>query len=264
MTNEYPDPALASPLRTTSILHASVLFWEGTLNFMNVDIDSETARNLKPFREKSHRATCRGLLLTLLLCALASTALAQMKPPATESTIWRNGIGDGFQPSVRSLSLEAGVHHGLAEFGSWNAHHMVLFSLSYGHMFGDKKADKPKKRCGNWEWRFELFGGQQYSPTDEWLVGLTPRLRYTFATGTRWMPFIDAGVGVTATGIGPPDLSNTFEFNSQAAVGSHWFVRDDLALTFEARYMHVSCAGISHPNNGVNGVIGMVGLTKFF
>jgi hypothetical protein len=44
----------------------------------------------------------------------------------------------------------------------------------------------------------------------------------------------------------------------------HWFWRDDVALTLEARYMHMSCAGISHPNLGLNSVIGMVGLTWFF
>jgi hypothetical protein len=32
----------------------------------------------------------------------------------------------------------------------------------------------------------------------------------------------------------------------------------------EARYLHVSDAGISSPNFGLNGVMGMIGLTWFF
>jgi hypothetical protein len=69
---------------------------------------------------------------------------------------------------------------------------------------------------GNWEVRGELFGGAQFSPENDWLVGLTPHLRYNFATGTRWIPFIDAGSGVMATSIGLPDLSGTLQFCNAA------------------------------------------------
>ena len=117
---------------------------------------------------------------------------------------------------------------------------------------------------GNWELRGELFSGAQFSPSTESLVGLTPHLRYNLATGTRWVPFADLGAGVSATSIGPPDLSGTFEFNLQANTGVNWFVRDNLALTFEAGYMHLSCAGIHPPNQGLNCVKGLVGITWFF
>ena len=62
----------------------------------------------------------------------------------------------------------------------------------------------------------------------------------------------------------PPDSNKTFEFNLQTGTDVHWFVRDGLAFTFEARYFRLSCAGKSHPNLGLNGKVGMVGLTKFF
>lgn len=78
------------------------------------------------------------------------------------------------------------------------------------------------------------------------------------------IPFVDGGAGVTGTGIGPPDLSGTFEFNLQAGVGIHWFMKENVALTVEARYVHWSCARISDPNLGLNGVTGMVGWTFFF
>ena len=112
---------------------------------------------------------------------------------------------------------------------------------------------------GNWELRGELFTGAQFSPDREWFVGFTPHLRYNFATGTRLIPFIDGGAGVTATSIGPPDLSGTFEFNLQAGGGALYFLSDHLALSVEARYVHWSCAGISDPNLGLNGVTGLLG-----
>jgi lipid A 3-O-deacylase len=117
---------------------------------------------------------------------------------------------------------------------------------------------------GNFEFRAELFGGAQISPDTDWLIGIAPHLRYNFATGSRWIPFIDAGAGVTATGIGPPDLSNTFEFNLQGAIGTQYFIKDNVALTLEARFFHMSCAGLSKPNDGLNAIVGYVGVSWFF
>ena len=120
---------------------------------------------------------------------------------------------------------------------------------------------------GNFEGRLELFGGAQFRPGDDadgWLVGLTPHLRYNFATGSRWIPFLDVGAGVTATGISQPDLSGTFEFNLQASTGVRWFLRDDLVLTGDVRYMHLSWAGIHQPNLGINNVAFFIGMTWFF
>jgi len=190
-----------------------------------------------------------------------SVVLAELSPP--KSTIWQDGVGQGFRSTTHTFSGEAGVGVGMAAFGSTQAHDLALISLSYGHMWGPVLGKDHWYR-GNFEYRLELFGGAQYSPSSEWLVGLTPHLRYNFATGTRWIPFFDAGAGVTATGIEHPDLGGTFEFNLQPGIGMHWFVRDNLALTGEVKYMHMSCAGINKPNRGLNDVIGWIGLTWFF
>ncbi len=190
-----------------------------------------------------------------------SVALSEFSAP--RATIWEDGVGQGFRSTTHTFSSEAGVGVGMAAFGSTQAHDLALISLSYGHMWGPVLGKDHWYR-GNFEYRIELFGGAQYSPSSEWLVGLTPHLRYNFATGTRWIPFIDAGAGVTATSISHPDLGGTFEFNLQPGVGMHWFVRDNLALTGEVKYMHMSCAGIDKPNLGLNDVIGWIGLTWFF
>jgi lipid A 3-O-deacylase len=116
----------------------------------------------------------------------------------------------------------------------------------------------------NLEFRLELFTGARFSPSGEWFVGLTPHLRYNFATGTRCIPLVDGGAGVAATSIGPLDLSGTFEFNLQAGTGIQWFLKDNVALTQEARYVHWSCAGICNPNLGLNRVTGMIGVSFFF
>lgn len=184
-----------------------------------------------------------------------------------QSTIWEDGVvGNGFVRSAQNFTVEAGAAAGMATFGSRQAHDLGLLSVAYGHMLGGVIGRDHWYR-GNVEGRMELFGGMQYHPdvdTDGWLVGLTPHLRYNFATGTRWIPFIDGGAGVTAMGIGPPDVSGTFEFNLQAATGVRWFLRDNLAFTSEVRYYHFSCAGLHHPNLGINNVAFMFGVSWFF
>lgn len=187
-------------------------------------------------------------------------ATLDLKPPG----LWQGGVGDGLLSSVQTIELKAGEALGVAILGSRQAHDLGLASLSYGHMWGGVRGAEDSWYRGNWEIRGELFGGSQFNQSGDWVVGLTPHLRYDFATGTRWVPFVDAGAGVSATGIGSPDLGGTFEFNLQCNAGVHWFMRDHLALTLEAGYLHLSCAGIDNPNLGVNGVTGMAGITWFF
>lgn len=196
--------------------------------------------------------------------ATNSVAVPQLSAP--KPTIWQDGVGSGFAPTAQDFTVEAGATRGVIIFGSRQAHDLGLLSISYGHMLGRVIGGDHWYR-GNFEGRLELFGGMQFHPqvdTDGWLIGLTPHLRYNFATGTRWLPFVDAGAGVTATGIGPPDLSSTFEFNLQATTGVHYFLRDNLALTGDIRFLHVSCGGIHSPNLGINDVACMLGLTFFF
>jgi len=69
------------------------------------------------------------------LAAMAnSVAVPELSAP--KSTIWQDGIGNGFLASAQSVTLEAGVAPGLATFGSRQAHDLALLSASYGHMLG--------------------------------------------------------------------------------------------------------------------------------
>lgn len=233
----------------------------------------------RPVRKHNQKHLLVVVAIGLLLGMAAMTLLAaepQLQPTLTNSFsqsirfpdeptsgVWLNGFGEGFRSSAQSISLEAGSAAGLAILGGRQRHDLALSSLSYGHMLGPVRGED-QWYGGNWELRGELFGGPQYSPNANYVVGLTPHLRYDFATGTRWVPFVDAGAGVSATGIGAPDLSGTFEFNLQGTVGAHWFIRNNLALTAEARYLHLSCAGMNSPNLGLNAVAGMIGLSWFF
>jgi hypothetical protein len=57
---------------------------------------------------------------------------------------------------------------------------------------------------------------------------------------------------------------NKLAFPALSAAGVRWFLKEDLALSVEARYLHLSCAGMDSPNLGLNKVNGMLGISWFF
>ncbi|MBI5384220.1 MAG: acyloxyacyl hydrolase [Verrucomicrobia bacterium] len=217
-----------------------------------------------------------GIIGVVLSAADSDAAVApgvsasQKLPPKTVASlqapkpgIWKDAVGAGFQSSARHVGVTAGAGPGMTVFGTKHAHDIALGGVSYGKMWGDVKGEGHWWR-GNWEWHAELFAGSEFNPRTEYLVGLAPHIRYNFATGTRWVPFLDAGGGVTATDIGKPELGGAFQFNLQPGLGVNYFVKPNLALSAECRWLHLSSARISTPNLGVNTCLFIVGLNWFF
>ena len=177
--------------------------------------------------------------------------------------LWKAGVGEGFNPGAHELELLAGGGVGMAIFGSKHRHDWIAGALQCGWVFTDVLGPDRWYR-GNWELLAEVFGGEQFEPDWAYFVGAAPLLRYDFATGSRWVPFFDFGAGATATDIRNGDLSTTFEFNLQAGAGTHLFLRKDLALTLQYRFIHLSNAGIQFPNLGVNTSTFLLGVSWFF
>src|SRR5208282_3698480 len=71
------------------------------------------------------------LATTNLISGQAVTFASQ--PPG----IWQGVVGEGFRPSVWTLSLEAGPTAGFQAFGGQQDHNLALVSLSCGHMVGE-------------------------------------------------------------------------------------------------------------------------------
>jgi len=182
---------------------------------------------------------------------------------SSDSTIWMKSVGEGFLSGTQTLGVNAGAAYGVMIFGGAERHHLALLSVSRGRMIGDVKGADSWYR-GNWELRGEILGGLQFNSETCWLIGVTPHVRYHFATGAPWVPYADVGAGITLTDIRAPDLGGSFQFNLQAIVGVNYFVRDALAINLEGRYIHLSSLGIYSPNYGVNTIGIFLGVTEFF
>lgn len=147
--------------------------------------------------------------------------------------------------------------------GGRETHDFVLGTAHVGRVMTGVVAEDHWYR-GNWDLMGEFFGGRQLNPNEAYVAGFTPVFRYQFATGTRWVPFLEGGAGLSGTDVGEPDLGSRFEFHLIGGGGLQWFCREKVAATFQARFAHLSNAGIERPNNGVNASVFLLGVTWFF
>jgi len=77
-------------------------------------------------------------------------------------------------------------------------------------------------------------------------------LNYRYDTGGSFVPFIEGGEGIVLTTLDEMNLGGPFEFSSQGGGGIQWFFSRQYALTLDARYRHISNAGIKDQNSGLN------------
>ncbi len=209
------------------------------------------------------------VLLVLFILICVRPAMAAKKADSSShlvsapTNVWVNAVGSGFRKNTLQAGFALGAGFGIKGVGGEGSHDLAVASANLGWVFSDVMCKNAWFR-GNWELVGELFSGAQFSPNDKAIGGLTGLIRYNFATGSRWVPFIEGGAGPCGTGIGKPDLSTTFEFNDQAGVGVHYFFRDNKTLTLQYRFIHLSNAGIEEPNHGLDTQLFLAGMNWFF
>jgi len=176
---------------------------------------------------------------------------------------WPDAVGQNFRTGVQTFNIGTGMTFWTPILGGQEPHDLVLITASYGRFVGPRFGNG-KWYSGQFEVRGEVFAGSQVTTNYDWTVGLTPHLRYHFITDSQWIPYVDVGLGVILTEIEAPDLGDSVQFSEQAAVGVHYFLARDIALNFEGRFIHISSAGMSKPNHGVNTAGPFFGITFFF
>jgi lipid A 3-O-deacylase len=94
-------------------------------------------------------------------------------------------------------------------------------------------------------------------------AGVNPLgLKWIFATRGSVAPYLELGGGTLFTSHEVPSGTSTVNFTSGAAFGMHFLGKH--AWTAEVRYQHISNAGLTTPNPGINTVQVRVGWGKFF
>ena len=187
------------------------------------------------------RLVCLGVL-TVLLGRFAS---AQRRPEqgATEIQLWTAGGHS--------------VPGGRGDTGIWNA------GLRYGWVLTEPHG--PGFLAGRFEYAIEADPAYLiFQPTNTaYGAGLNPlNLKWNFATRGHLVPYLELSGGTLFTTHSVPPGTSNVNFTPSAAFGAH-FLGHKYAWTVEARYLHISNAGLDRLNPGVNTVEIKIGIGKF-
>jgi lipid A 3-O-deacylase len=94
-------------------------------------------------------------------------------------------------------------------------------------------------------------------------AGVNPVVfKWIFAARGHVAPYVELGGGVLYTTHEVPSGTSNINFTPGAAFGLHFL--GERAWSVDLRYMHISNAGLSTPNPGVNTVQVRLGFGKFF
>jgi Lipid A 3-O-deacylase (PagL) len=185
---------------------------------------------------------CLTLCLTLLI---ASPATAQDRPEegGHELQVWTGG-GRSVPGGTKDTSVwNAGVRYG------W------ILTAPHG----------PGFLSGRFELAVEAVPAfVVFQPKNTaYGAGVNPvGFKWIFATRGRVAPYMELNGGTLFTTHDVPTGTSTINFTSGAAFGLHFL--GERTWSVDVRYMHISNAGLTVPNPGVNTVQVRLGFGKFF
>ena len=94
-------------------------------------------------------------------------------------------------------------------------------------------------------------------------IGVNPlNLKWNFERHGRVVPYAELSGGLLFTNHDVPARTSSVNFTPSAALGFH-YLGDRFAWTLEGRYLHISDAGLSRLNPGVNTFELRIGVGKF-
>jgi lipid A 3-O-deacylase len=86
---------------------------------------------------------------------------------------------------------------------------------------------------------------------------------WKFTSLKEFAPYIFAGGGALFVDLGLPSMGSRLCFSYQAGTGLQYFLKNNLALTLEYRYHHISNAGTATPNEPLNSSKILLGISYF-
>ena len=172
--------------------------------------------------------------------------------------------------------------------GSWEAG--VLFARmipgpggpDLKHVTPDKKFPKGDvrgywllPRVGYTFWEIPWYPGsfQAYiepavayitTPTHSYMLGVNLMLRHTLLVWRRFSPYIEGGAGLMNTNLRNQVLGDSIQFMPQAGGGLRVNVFEGLSVDIGYRFHHISDAGLTERNRGINSHLPYIGFTHFF
>jgi hypothetical protein len=168
---------------------------------------------------------------------------------------------DGPESGGHELQLWTGGGHGLngstSDTGLWNV------GARYGWVLTDPVGPGPLR--GRFEYAVDVVPVFLLTqrPGTAYGFGLNPfALKWNFMPHHNVVPYIDLGGGTLFTNEKTPPGTSRVNFTTSGAVGVH-FLRSKYNWSAELRFMHISNAGLTTPNPGINTLQVRVGFGRF-
>jgi len=183
-------------------------------------------------------------ILLLLVCTSAGWGQSRVEDGGHELQLWSGG----------GHSVPGGTSH----TGVWNA------GLRYGWIL--TRPHGPGFLEGRFEYAVDAVPAfLVFQPSNTaYGAGVNPlNLKWNFATRGRVVPYLELSGGTLFTNHDVPTGTDRVNFTSSAALGAH-FLGESRNWSVEARYMHISNAGLGDRNSGINTVQVRVGIGKFY
>ncbi len=122
---------------------------------------------------------------------------------------------------------------------------------------------------GNWELMFELCRSIVTEGPGNDMEGFSALLRYNFVSpGRRLIPFIQGGVGILFNDVykdrSQDAIGQDLEFTPQIGLGIHYMLTNNWSIIAEGKCHHISNAGLSNRNDGMNSLGASIGFACFF
>jgi len=122
---------------------------------------------------------------------------------------------------------------------------------------------------GTFETLLEVTGSYVWESFGTYMTGITGLVRYNFVQ-PNWIvvPYIQGGAGIIYTDArnwsDQNAIGGNWEFTPQFAGGLRFLIDDNFTFNLEGAFQHISNAGTSARNYGVNAYGGFAGFTYFF
>jgi len=121
---------------------------------------------------------------------------------------------------------------------------------------------------GNFEWSADLiplYYFRQPTPSQNAIgEGFNPlNLKWNFTSSPRVVPFLELGGGVLFTNHAVPANTSHVNFLTHGTLGFQFFNNDRRALMANVQFQHISNAGLTSPNPGINTVQFQIGVNWF-
>lgn len=191
--------------------------------------------------------------LLLLLCASGAVAqdksASQSLPAASlKKGTWELGVWTGGGTALTGSTSNTRV---------WNA------GVRFGRVMTAEHG--PGWLRGNLEWAGDIIPAYVvFQGNNVYGAGFNPALfKWNFTHGRKIAPFMEMGGGLLFTRSDVPVGTSTVNFTPQAGFGMHIFTREKRAVTLTGKYIHISNAGLSTPNPGINTIQFTVGYNWF-